>query len=76
MEGVLDLHSRNMMVLLFHSTVISTNLCLVKARHWAFAHNNNRNNRNNQCFVPLGFTRVRYPEIERDYFAFEALKHA
>ena len=24
-------------------------------------------------FVPLGFTRVRYPEVERDYFAFEAL---
>ncbi len=24
-------------------------------------------------FIPLGFTRRRYPEIERDYFAFEAL---
>ena len=24
-------------------------------------------------FVPLGFTRVRYPEVEREYFAFEAL---
>jgi phenylalanyl-tRNA synthetase alpha chain len=24
-------------------------------------------------FVPIGFTRVRYPEVERDYFAFEAL---
>jgi len=24
-------------------------------------------------FTPLGFTRVRYPEIEREYFAFEAL---
>lgn len=26
-----------------------------------------------KVFVPLGFTRVRYPEIEREYFAFEAL---
>ena len=24
-------------------------------------------------FVPLGFTRTRYPEVEREYFAFEAL---
>lgn len=26
-----------------------------------------------KIFTPLGFTRVRYPEIEWDYFAFEAL---
>ncbi len=26
-----------------------------------------------EVFVPLGFNRVRYPEIEWDYFAFEAL---
>ena len=26
-----------------------------------------------KVFAPLGFTRVRYPEIEREYFAFEAL---
>lgn len=26
-----------------------------------------------EVFVPLGFNRVRYPEVEREYFAFEAL---